>query len=118
MFVFSKEYNRNLEEDVKDDVSGYFKRFLVSLMAANRQEHQPPDYNRAAQQARELYDAGERHLGTNEIVFNRMFAVESYAQLRLIFEEYQKLTRHPIENAIKSEMSTSVEQAFLTLSKL
>lgn len=45
-------FRRNLEEDVKDDVSGYFKRFLVSLMAANRQEHHPPDYNRAAQQAR------------------------------------------------------------------
>ncbi len=45
-------YNRHLEEDVKDDVSGYFKRFLVSLMAANRNENQPPDFNRAAQQAR------------------------------------------------------------------
>jgi len=53
LIAFSfKEYSRNLEEDVKDDVSGYFKRFLVSLMAANRQENQPPDHNRAMQQAR------------------------------------------------------------------
>lgn len=109
-------YNRNLEEDVKDDVSGYFKRLLVSLMAANRQEHQPADYNRAVQLARELYDAGERRIGTNEMVFNRIFATESYAQLRLVFDEYQKLTRHPIENAVRSEMSSSVEQAYLTLS--
>lgn len=50
-------FNRNLEEDVKDDVSGYFKRFLVSLMAANRNENQPPDYNRAAQQARVNIDS-------------------------------------------------------------
>lgn len=110
-------YSRNLEDDVKDDVSGYFKRFLVSLMTGNRQENQPPDFNRAAQQARELYEAGERRLGTNEIVFNQIFATESFAQLRLVFDEYYKLTRHPIENAIRSEMSTSVEQAFLTFSK-
>lgn len=109
-------YSRNLEEDVKGDVSGYFKRFLVSLLAANRQESQPPDFNRAAQLARELYQGGERRLGTDEMVFNRIFAMESYAQLRLVFDEYQKLTGHPIESAIKSEMSTSVEQAFLTLS--
>jgi hypothetical protein len=63
----------------------------------------------------ELYDAGERRLGTNEVVFNRIFASESYAHLRLVFDEYYKLTRHQIEHAIKSEMSTSVERAFLTV---
>lgn len=45
-------YNRNLEEDVKDDVSGYFKRLLVSLMTGNRLENQPADYNKAIQQAK------------------------------------------------------------------
>jgi annexin A7/11 len=56
-------------------------------------------------------------MGTNEEVFNRIFSLESYAQLRLVFEEYQKLTNHPIEMAIESEMSGSVKRAYLTTSK-
>ncbi len=50
--AYTALFKRNLEEDVKDDVSGYFKRFLVSLMATHRQENMPPDMARAAQQAR------------------------------------------------------------------
>lgn len=56
-------------------------------------------------------------MGTDEVVFNRIFSTESHQQLRLVFDEYQKLTRHPIENAIRGEMSSSVQQAYLTLSK-
>jgi len=55
-------------------------------------------------------------LGTNEVVFNRIFALESFAQLRMVFEEYQKI-KGPIENAIRNEMSSSVEKAFLAVSK-
>mgnify|MGYP002785933301 CR=1 FL=1 len=44
-------YNRNLEDDIKDDVSGYFKRFLISLMAAQR-SNEPPNPPKAAQQAK------------------------------------------------------------------
>jgi hypothetical protein len=44
-------YNRNMEEDVKDDVSGYFKRLLVSLMAAHRL-NDAPNPQKIAQQAR------------------------------------------------------------------
>jgi annexin A7/11 len=65
-----------------------------------------------------LYAAGEGRLGTNEVEFNRIFSLESYAQLRLVFAEYQKNTRHSIEKAINSEMSSSVKNAFLTLGKL
>lgn len=129
-------YRRNLEQEVKDDVSGYFKRFLVSLIAvsfeifsyilfissyivfiykANRLEA-PADRQKAANLARELYQAGEGRLGTNEVVFNRIFALESFAQLRMVFEEYQKI-KGPIENAIRNEMSSSVEKAFLAVSK-
>lgn len=44
-------FRRNLEDDVKDDVSGYFKRFLISLMTGHRSEA-PADYQKAVQQAR------------------------------------------------------------------
>ena len=46
---------------------------------------------------------------------NRIFALESFAHLRLVFDEYSKLTGHDIEAAIKGEMSSSVQRAFLAV---
>ena len=56
-------------------------------------------------------------MGTDEVKFNRIFAVESFPHLKLVFEEYRKLTGKEIETAIKSEMSGSVEEAFLAVGK-
>lgn len=62
-----------------------------------------------------MYDAGEGKWGTNEVVFNRIFCQESFEHLGYVFDEYHKLVGHPIEKAISSEMSGSVELAFLAL---
>ena len=64
-----------------------------------------------------MYLAGEKRIGTNEVKFNQIFACESLPQLRLIFEEYYKITGHDMEKAIKAEMSGDVKQAFLAISK-
>ena len=110
-------YGKEMEKEIKSDVSGYFERFLVSLMAGNRSQASG-DHQRAVQLAREIYGAGEGRLGTNEVVFNRVFATESYAQLRMIFDEYYKLTGHHIEQALQREMSGSVERAFLAVAQI
>ena len=57
-------------------------------------------------------------MGTDEVKFNRVFAVESFPHLRLVFDEYRKLTGKDIESAIKSEMSGDVEDAFLAVGML
>jgi annexin A7/11 len=62
-----------------------------------------------------LYEAGEKKVGTNEVAFNRIFATESFPHLKAVFEEYQRITGHDLEKAIKSEMSGSVEKAFLAI---
>ncbi len=62
--AFKTMYHKDLERDVSSDVSGYFKRLIVSLAAAHRSDN-PPDMNKAAQQANELYGAGAKQLGTD-----------------------------------------------------
>jgi annexin A7/11 len=57
-------------------------------------------------------------VGTNESVFNRIFATESLPQLRLIFENYYRQTGHDIDKAIKTEMSGDVERAFLAIANI
>ena len=112
--TYRRMYNRDLERDVSGDVSGYFKRLIVSLAAAHRSDL-PPDFSKAQQQASELYSAGVKSLGTDEVTFNRIFASESFPHLKVVFEEYQKRAGHDIEQAIRGEMSGYVEKAFLAI---
>mgnify|MGYP002716398825 CR=1 FL=1 len=43
---------------------------------------------------------------------------KSFAQLRKIFEEYEKLAGHDIEYAIKREFHGSLEKGYLSVGKL
>jgi len=115
---YKTKYKSKLENDIKSDTSGHFKRLLVSMTTAGRMENQSPDPAKAAQDANDLYQAGAARLGTDESRFNQILASQSFAQLRLVFEEYHKKTGKSIEQAIKSEMSGDLEKGMLTVVKV
>ena len=49
-----------MEEDVEGDVGGFFRRFLVGVMSGGRiSDDDGVDYDRAAEDAQKLYDAGK-----------------------------------------------------------
>ncbi|VDQ07443.1 unnamed protein product [Trichobilharzia regenti] len=57
---------RDLEKDIRDDTSGYFKRVCVALAQGDRDENPQVDECRARRDAEDLYKAGEARLGTDE----------------------------------------------------
>ena len=61
---------------------------------------------RANQDARKLYQAGERRLGTDEVAFNAILAAQNFNQLRAVFDEYQKVMCFSIGNLKKSILET------------
>ena len=60
---YKEKFERDLEKDLVDETSGDFKRLIVSLLQGNRDECEV-DPAKAAEDARRLYDAGEKKLGT------------------------------------------------------
>lgn len=53
--------------------------------------------------------------GTDESTFNMILCQRNYNQLRLVFDEYQRMAGHDIEQAIKGEFSGDIEQGLLAI---
>jgi hypothetical protein len=58
---------------------------------------------------------GELKVGTDEEVFNRIMAHESFPQLKLIFEEYKNVSGRTIEQALEAELSGELLEAMLAI---
>jgi len=110
-------FKRDLEKDIRGDTSGHFEKLLVSMSTGGRLESMQADPARAAADAKALYEAGEKRLGTDESKFNQILALQSFEQLRLVFQEYAKISRRTMEQSIVSEMSGNLEKGMLTIVK-
>ncbi|KAK4470262.1 hypothetical protein MN116_005834 [Schistosoma mekongi] len=113
--IYSKIFKgRDLEKDVKDETSGYFKRSCVALLQASRDENPNVDEARARKDAEDLYRAGEQRLGTDESKFLQILCSRSHAHLRSVFRHYSTLGKRDMESALKSEMSGDLLRTMLT----
>ena len=80
----STVYGAHLESELKSETSGNFKRLLVSLCTAARDESGHTDREAAQRDARELLKAGELRVGTDESMFNMILCHRNYQQLKLV----------------------------------
>ncbi|XP_033733244.1 annexin A6-like [Pecten maximus] len=113
--TYKAKYNKELEKDIIGDTSGNLKRLLVSQVQANRDESKEVDRNKAKQDAKALYEAGEKKWGTDESRFNVILVSRSYPQLRATFDEYDKLSKKDFEEVLKSEMSGDLLSGMKTI---
>lgn len=104
-------YDRPLAEHLCSEVDGHFRRLMTLIITGVRDRAGTTDPEAAIEQAKQLYEAGEGKLGTDEEVFNRIFAHCSFAQLRLVFDEYKNLTGRTIEQALNDEVGGDLGKA-------
>ncbi len=63
-----------MADDVSGDTSGDYRKFLLSLVAANRPETNDVNMNIVEKDVDDLIAAGIKKLGTDEAKFNEIFA--------------------------------------------
>uniref|UniRef100_A0A2C9LVV5 Annexin n=1 Tax=Biomphalaria glabrata TaxID=6526 RepID=A0A2C9LVV5_BIOGL len=113
--AYKAEYGSNLEDDLCGDTSGYFRRLMISLMAAGREPEAAVDSGRAKKDAQQLFDAGEARWGTDEAELNAILCLRSHSQLRETFKEFAKIAGKSFEDSIKSECSGSLQEGYLAI---
>ena len=134
--IFSVVFNRSLEKDVVGDTSGLLRKILLALLQGQRPDSNEVNEDEAENDARTLFEAGEKKWGTDEakfvdiissrrctiislfIVFStRFFSLASNAQLKAIYDAYGHFSKKDIETAIKSETSGNLCRALLAIGK-
>uniref|UniRef100_F6YNN1 Annexin n=2 Tax=Macaca TaxID=9539 RepID=F6YNN1_MACMU len=118
MKAYEEDYGSSLEEDIQADTSGYLERILVCLLQGSRDDVSSfVDPGLALQDAQDLYAAGEKIRGTDEMKFITILCTRSATHLLRVFEEYEKIANKSIEDSINSETHGSLEEAMLTVVK-
>ena len=87
---FFQIYKQSLESFVSNDTSGHFKRLLISILQCNRDTNEKIDLLKLHKDVQDLYDAGVGKIGTDEAIFNMIFALRSDFELKYISAEYFK----------------------------
>ena len=125
-----------MEKDIEKEEGGPLGRIFRSLLQGVRPASSGSvDTALVKKEAQKLYDvciikfeslilfiywifkAGQGKVGTDELEFVRILCSRSYSELRIIFEEYYKISNTDIEKAIKKEMSGDLERACLAIGK-
>ena len=112
---YEQLYNRKLEEDIHKETSGTLRNLLISLVQCRRSVNPHPDQAQCDKIAKEIFEAGEAKLGTDESVFNKYFASLSPAELVAVAQAYHKQTGHTILQAIDKEFHSASKKAFRTI---
>ena len=112
---FKEKYDRDLEKDVKSETSGTLRKLLIALLQCSRGTNTNPNQAQCAQIAQEIYQAGEKKLGTDESIFNKYFCTLSPHELAAVSREYHKLTGHTILQAIDKEFHGDSKKTLRTI---
>ncbi|CAF0825966.1 unnamed protein product [Adineta steineri] len=108
-------FNRTLEKDIVGDTSGHLKKILVALVQGHRPETNEVNEDEAENDAKALYEGGEKKWGTDESKFVEILSNRSNAQLKAVFNAYGHFSKKDIEAAIKSETSGNLCKALLAI---
>lgn len=113
--AYLEVHHKSLEQEFTENTSRSFRRLMISLSMADRDESMFIDENSARHDAKRLKEAGVNKWAAEGSVFNRILCTRNIGQLRLIELEYKKITGHTLEQDIRKEFSSPTREGFLAI---
>ncbi|CAK8673708.1 unnamed protein product [Clavelina lepadiformis] len=110
---YMQKFKTSLEDDVADDTSGDFRKFVYPLSRAKRSSSHLVNSQKACDVAREIHTTFTEYRGTDtpRYDFIGFCCSENYRQIRTTIEEYEKLTGETITTFIDREFSGDAASA-------
>lgn len=115
--IYHSKFGALLENDIQGRTSGDHMKLLLAYVSTSRYEGFEADKEMALKDAKALFKAGEKKLGTDEKIFIRIFSERSRAQLAAISSAYHDMYGGSLKKAVKSETSGHFEYGLLTILK-
>lgn len=114
---YKQEYKKDLEKDIASDTSGAFQKALLALCKAQRKEDTRVDEDAADNDARALYEAGERRKGTDVNMFIEILTSRNFEHLRKVFQRYCRYSKHDMNKALDLELKGDIEACLTAIVK-
>ncbi|PON35198.1 Annexin [Parasponia andersonii] len=104
-----------VENDIEFRASGDHKKLLLAYVRTSRYEGPEVDRFMVEKDAKALYKAGEKRLGTDEKTFISIFSERSRAHMAAVSHAYHDIYGNSLEKAVKKETSGYFEHGLLTI---
>ena len=106
---FQEKYGKDLVEEIKSETSGDYQKIILRLLEGKRNVNPSPNLETCTKIAKEIYDAGEGKLGTNEDIFINYITSLSKEELLYVCKEYHRNYKKIMLDAIDNEFSSNVK---------
>ncbi|WOG97087.1 hypothetical protein DCAR_0416426 [Daucus carota subsp. sativus] len=113
--LYYSKFETHIERDIELQTIGDHQKILLAYLSAPRYQGAEIDRGLVAEDAKALFKAGEKKLGTNEKVFVRIFSERSPAHLIAVSSAYHDMYGNSLNKAVKSETSGKLELALLSI---
>ncbi|XP_056137118.1 annexin A3a isoform X2 [Lampris incognitus] len=115
--AYLQETEKKLSLDLRGEVSGKYSKALLILAEGKRDESTAVDLVKAREDAKTLYDAGEKKWGTDESKFIEVLCHRSIPQLRQTLVEYKNISGKTLQESVEGEMSGELEEILMAIVK-
>ncbi|NP_001086218.1 annexin A1 gene 2 L homeolog [Xenopus laevis] len=115
--AYKEVYKCDLTKDLISDTSGDFQKALVALSKGDRSEDTRVNEEIVDNDARALYEAGEKKKGTDVNVFITILTTRSFPHLQKVFMRYTKYSKHDMNKALDLELKGDIENCLTAIVK-
>ncbi|NP_001082368.1 annexin A1 gene 1 L homeolog [Xenopus laevis] len=115
--VYKEEFKKDLAKDIAGDTSGDFQKTLLALAKGERNEDARINEDQADNDARALYEAGEKRKGTDVPTFINILTTRSYPQIQKVLQRYARYSKNDLNKAIDLEMKGDLEKSLMSIVK-